>query len=454
MARRSLSLHITVHSSGRAAVLLGLLFGLAGTSSSAVTVALPELAGDLGITPATAAWIISGYTVALAVATPTHGRLADMLGIRLPLVVGVSAMSLGALVAALAPSFPVLMGARIVQGLGAASVAVLATALISARWSGAEQGAALGRVAGVSATLSALGPIIGGALEALGGWRWALALPVVALLALPALWRAAPTGGSGERIDVTGAALVAVAASGLVLLIQSPSAGILAAVLGAVLLAAGVPLVALRVRAHPHGFLPRTIITNGTVLRSAFATAAVPASWFALLLGVPLAAASWGWTPLQTGLLLVPAAVFGFASPPVARRLLARLGARRTIALSCPAAVLALLVAALGAALASPVLLAVAVVLNTVAFGVGQPAMISAVGAAVPAAQRGVAIGIATLVFLTGASVGAALIGGLATVVGAPIAFCVLVALPVAGLATLLLGGRERTPVAAAVPAP
>ncbi len=97
MARRSLSLHITVHSSGRAAVLLGLLFGLAGTSSSAVTVALPELAGELRITPATAAWIISGYTVALAVATPTHGRLADMLGIRLPLVVGVSAMSLGAL---------------------------------------------------------------------------------------------------------------------------------------------------------------------------------------------------------------------------------------------------------------------------------------------------------------------------------------------------------------------
>ena len=65
------------------------------------------------------------------------------------------------------------------------------------------------------------------------------------------------------------------------------------------------------------------------------------------------------------------------------------------------------------------------------------------------AGQRGrdVAIGIATLVFLTGASVGAALIGGLATVVGAPIAL--LVALPVAGLATLLLGGRERTPVAA-----
>ncbi len=439
-------LHPDVHSSGRAAVLLGLLFGLAGTSTSAVTVALPELAGELGVTAATAAWIVSGYTVALAVATPTHGRLADMVGIRLPLVIGVVAMAAGALVAALAPSFPVLMAARIVQGAGAAAVPVLGTALISARWSGPEQGAALGRVAGVAATLSALGPLAGGGLEALGGWRWALALPVVGLLALPALWRAAPAGGSGERIDTLGAVLVAIAASGLVLLIQSPSAGPVAAVLGAALLAVGGPLVALRVRTRPDGFLPRAIITNGTVLRSAFAAAAVPASWFALLLGVPLAAASWGWSPFATGLLLLPAAAFGFASPPVARRLLARIGPRRTIAIACPTAIVALLVAALGGATTSPVLLALAVVLVTTAFGIGQPAMISSVGAAVPAAQRGVALGIATLVFLTGASVGAALVGGLSGVVGIPIAFCLLVALPVAGIVTLLLGEPDRAP--------
>ena len=87
-------------------------------------------------------------------------------------------------------------------------------------------------------------------------------------------------------------------------------------------------------------------------------------------------------------------------------------------------------------------LLSGAVALVTVAFGVGQPAMISSVGAAVPADRRGVALGVATLVFLTGASVGAALVGGLAEVVGVPVAFCLLVALPVAGVATLLIGGR------------
>jgi MFS family permease len=430
-----------VRSSGRSAVLLGLLFGLAGTSTSAVTVALPELAAELEVSAPTAAWMVSGYAVALAVATPTHGRLADMVGIRLPLVLGVAAMSLGALVAALAPTFPVLMVARVLQGAGAAAVAVLATALISSRWRGTEQSAALGRVAGVSATLSALGPLLGGGLEALGGWRWAVALPVIGALAIPMLWRIAPAGGTGERIDRVGGILLALAASGLVLVLQSPSAGAVAGTVGAVLLVVGAPLSALWVRIRPHGFLPREIVTNSTVLCSAFAAAAVPASWFALLLGVPLAAVSWGWSPLATGVLLLPAAVIGLVSPRLARVALARLGPRRAIALACPTAVIALLVAATGGATASPVLLALAVMLVTSAFGVGQPAMISAVGAAVPAEQRGVALGIATLVFLTGASVGAALVGGLADVLGVPAAFALLVVLPLAGLLALL---RDR----------
>ncbi len=440
-------------STGRLAVLLGVMFGLAGSSTSAVTVALPELAADLGVTASTAAWIVSGYTVALAVATATHGRLADMFGIRLPLCLGVAAMALGAVAAALAPTFALLMVARVVQGIGAAAVPVLATALVSARVEGGAQAAALGRIAGIAATLGAFGPLAGGALEAAGGWRWAVALPAVGALALPLLWRAAPSHGSGEPVDVRGAVFVAMAATGLVLLIQSPSAGALTAGVGAALLLLGVPATVAHVRARPEGFLPRTIITNGTVLRSAFATAAVPASWFALLVGVPLAAASWGWSPLATGALLLPSAAIGFVSPLLARTVIGRVGARRAIALACPTAVVALLVAALGGAASGdrvgPALLSGAVALVTVAFGVGQPAMISSVGAAVPADRRGVALGIATLVFLTGASVGAALVGGLAEVVGVPVAFCLLVALPVAGLATLLLGGRPHpTPAA------
>jgi MFS family permease len=438
-----------VVSVGRLAVLLGLLFGLTGSSTSAVTVALPQMAADLGVSASTAVWTVSGYAVALAVATAAHGRLADMVGIRAPLCLGVTAMAGGAVGAALAPTFAVLVVARVLQGLGAAAVPVLAVALVSVRTTGSTQAAALGRVAGVSATLSALGPLTGGALEAVGGWRAAFLMPAVSATALPLLWRAAPSDGTGERIDLRGAVLVGTTATGLVLLIQSPSSGTATAVVGGALLLVGLPATVAHVRARPAGFLPREILANGTVLRSAFATAAIPASWFALLLGVPLAAASWGWSPLGTGALLLPSAAIGFLLPRIARAVIDRFGARGAIAAACPTAISALLAAALGAAAGGrlgPALMSGAVALVAVAFGVGQPAMVSSVGAAVPADRRGVALGIATLVFLVGASVGAALVGGLADVVGIPGAFCLLVALPVAGLVVLLRGKADPAP--------
>lgn len=433
---------MVVGSPGRTAALLGILYGLAATGTSAATVTLPRLGDELGVGASTSAWVISAYAVMLAVATPLHGRLADAVGLRMPLCLGVLAMALGAIGSALAPTFTVLVIARVVQGFGAASLPVLATALVSTLWSGSDRSAALGRLAGVAATFSALGPVFGGGLEGLGGWRLAIALPALGLLAIPWLARLAPSGGTGERIDRIGAVLVAVAATGLVLLLQSPSSGLVTAIVGFVLLAAGAPAVAAWVRARPDGFLPRRVVTNTVVLRSAFAAAAVPASWFALLVGVPLTAAKWGWTPLQIGLLTVPAAVIGFVSPWFTRQVLGRVTAQRAIAAACPIAMAALLVAATAAVVQSPVLLAFALVLVTIAFGIGQPALISAVDGAVSEFDRGVAIGIATLIFLVGASIGAALVGGLAEVAGVSVAFCALVALPVAGLTMILRSPR------------
>jgi MFS family permease len=81
--------------------------------------------------------VISGYAVALAVLTAVHGRIADIVGVRGPLVAGVVLMATGALVSAAAPSFGWLVAGRVVQGVGAAAVPVLGIALISARWDGA-----------------------------------------------------------------------------------------------------------------------------------------------------------------------------------------------------------------------------------------------------------------------------------------------------------------------------
>lgn len=433
----------------RIAGFVGLLFGLAGMGSAATAVTLPAIAADLGLSTAASSWIISLYVLLLAVATAVYGRVADLAGIRLPLMVGVGLMAGGAVAGALAPSFDLLLAARVMQGAGAASVPVLGMAIVSARYDGAVRAGALGRVAGTAAAVTALGPLIGGSLSQLAGWRPVIALPALGLLVVPALWRALPTRGSGARLDVLGAVLVAGTASGLVLLVQSPASGIVVAVLGVVLLAVGLPASAARVRLRPQGFLPREVVTEPIVVRSALASSAVPAAWFALLIAIPAVLAARGWTPLHVGLALVPSAAAGFLAPKVAGPLLVRVGAARSLALAGGMASLALLLAALGAAAGLPPLLVLAVVLVTGAFGLGQPALMAAVGDAVAADVRGVALGIATLVFLVGGGVGSAVVGGLGEVLGLPTSLLALALFPLLGAAGLLPALRAPAPARA-----
>ena len=423
---------------GRVAVLVGLLFGLAGMGSAAVAVTLPAIAADLGLTTGGASWSISLYALMLAVATAVYGRVADLAGIRLPLLVGVGLMTGGAVLGAFAPSFEVLLGARLLQGTGAAAVPTLGMAIVSARYEGTVRTAALGRVAGMAAAVSALGPLAGGLVADLAGWRAVVALPALGLLVVPALWRAVPSQGTGARLDILGAVLVAGTAAGLVLLVQSPASGTVVATAGAVLLGLGVPAVAARVRRRPEGFLPKAVVHEPVVVRSALAASAVPAAWFALLIAVPAVLAAEGWTPLQVGLALVPSALTGFLAPRLAGPLLARLGPARSLVTSGITAAVALGVAALGAAVGSAPVLVTAVVLVTFAFGLGQPALMAAVGGAVPADVRGVALGIATLVFLVGGGIGSAVVGGIGEVLGLDRSLLLLALLPLAGCLALV----------------
>lgn len=421
----------------RISLLVGLLFGLAGMGSSSAAIALPVLARDLDVSTGVSAWAISLYALMLAVATAVYGRVSDLVGIRLPLLVGVGLMTAGALVGSLAPVFPVLLAARIFQGAGAAAVPTLGVAIISFRFHGAVRAAALGRVAGVAAAVSCLGPLAGGSIEGLLGWRAVIALPMLGALLVPLLWRSLPTEGSGARLDLLGAVLVAGTAAGVVLLVQSPSTGPAVAAVGAALLMLGAPSVAWWVRRRPHGFLPLSVIRNPAVVRSALAAAAVPAAWFALLIAVPAVLVGRGWEPWLVGVALLPSAVTGLLAPGVAGPLLTRIGPPLSLASAAVIAAVALAVAALGASHGSAVLLVVAVVAVTLAFGLGQPALMAAVGDAVTDDVRGVALGVATLFFLVGGGVGSAVVGGLGDVLTMGGALLLLAALPVLGLVAL-----------------
>jgi MFS family permease len=418
----------------RVAVLTGVLFGLTGLGSSSAAIALPVMAESLGVTTGVSAWAISLYALMLAVATAVYGRVSDLVGIRGPLLFGVGLMCLGALLGAFAPNFTVLLVGRLLQGAGAAAVPTLGVAILSRRYSGPARTAALGTLAGIAATVSCLGPLAGGTVEHLLGWRAVIALPVLSALLIPPLWHALPTGGSGARLDLLGAVLVAGTAAGVVMLVQSPSTGPTVALVGAVLVVLGAPATAWWVRRRPYGFLPVAVLRNPVVVRSSVAAAAIPGSWFALLIAVPAVLVADGWEPWQVGVALLPSAATGLLAPRVAAPLLDRIGGRPSLIVAGSVAALSLMVSAGGAATGSATLLVAAVVTVTFAFGLGQPALMAVVGDAVPDDVRGVAFGLATLMFLVGGGVGSAVVGGLAEPLGMTGALLLLAALALVSL--------------------
>ena len=434
----------------RLSLLVGVLFGLAGFGSSSAAIALPVLAEDLGVSTGVSAWAISVYALFLAVATAVYGRVSDLAGIRGPMTFGVVLMTVGAAAGALAPSFGVLIVARILQGAGAAAVPTLGIAAITRRFDGRTRTLALGRVAGIAAALSCLGPLTGGTVEAVLGWRAVIALPMAGLALLPLMYRGLPTEGSGARLDVLGAVLVAATSGGFIMIVQSPSTGATVAVVGALLLVLGVPAVSAWVRRRPDGFLPLSVIRNRTATVSAVAASAVPAAWFALLISVPAVLVADGWEPWQVGVALLPSAVTGLLAPRLATPMVDRLGASLALVLAGLAAVVTLGVAAVGAELHSATVLVIAVVTLTLAFGVGQPALMAVVSNAVEPDVRGVALGLATLTFMAGGSVGAAVVGGLTDVAGTAGSLALLAVLAVVLVAPAARAVLPRRPPARA----
>ena len=422
----------------RVSLYLGLLFGFAGMGSAAAAMALAPLAEAYDVSMGAAAWTISLYALMFGVGTAVYGRVADLQGPRFPMLVGLSLMTFGALVAALAPTFEVHLVGRLFQGAGAAAVPTLGAAIVTARYAGAVKSSAFLRLAGTAAAVTSLGPLAGGLLVDSISWRLAIALPIVAVLFVPLLWEALFVGGTGARLDFLGALLTAVAAGGVVLLLQSPSTGLPVALAGLLLVLLGFPAVAAWVRRRPHGFLPLSVIKNPVIVRSALAAAAIPAAWFAMLVAIPAVLLADGWAAWQVGLALVPSGAVALIMPRVVGLVIERVSAPLALIFSAVVAAFALLGCALGAGLDLPALLIVSVLGATVSFGIGQPALQTAVGDAVEPSVRGVALGIATLVFMVGGSLGSAVVGGLGPVLGLGTSIGVLTALPVLGILLLI----------------
>jgi MFS family permease len=426
----------------RPAVLLGTLIALTVIGSSAVTVAIPVVRADLGLDVSAAAWIFAVFSLCFAVATAVFGRIADLAGLRTPLVIGIGLMAAGSAIVGFAPSLTVILIGRVIQGIGAGAVPVLANGIVAARWHGPVRSQLFGTLMAVVSVVSGSGPVIGGAVEALLGWRWVFALPALGLLLIAPIARLAPTERHGGHIDLVGVVATSTAVAGLLGLIQAPTAGPVVGMVGLALLAVGAPIMALRVRARPNGFLPLAVLRNRDIMRAAVAGLSLLAAYFAMLLAAPeLLAELHGWVPLQIGFVLLPAAVVGAMAARWAGQVGPRIGQFRTARYAAVAALSGLVVGAL--APASTVAIVLGLAGAAIGFGAAQAVLVDRVSVATPPAMLGAALGVFNLVVFLGGSIGTAMVGGLSGVLGLPRSLAVMAVLPVVAIATL---SRGRVP--------
>jgi MFS family permease len=140
---------------------------------TAVVVAMPGLAKDLGFDVAGAAWVIDAYSLAFTGALLASGALADRFGRRRSMLIGNTVFLVASIACGLATDGPMLLAARVLQGVGAAFVVTGAIALVASAFPNpGERARAFGIIGVISGVAMALGPTLGGLLASWLGWRW------------------------------------------------------------------------------------------------------------------------------------------------------------------------------------------------------------------------------------------------------------------------------------------
>ncbi len=219
---------------GRSLILVSITTGtfMANVDAAAVTVALPTMAREFDVGLDALQWVISGYFLTITAVLPVFGRLADIVGRKRILNTGLATFVIASLLVALAPTFPFLTAARVLQGVGASMfmATIMATAVTT--FPPEERGRVLGLLTSVVAAGTVVGPGLGGVLTDAFGWRsiFLINVPIGVLGAvgtfvfLPA---DRPAGHpSAQGFDLWGAVLFAGFSSSLLLgLGAGPSAG-------------------------------------------------------------------------------------------------------------------------------------------------------------------------------------------------------------------------------------
>jgi EmrB/QacA subfamily drug resistance transporter len=307
---------------------------MAALDTLVVSTALSTIRLDLGASVEQLEWTVNAYNLSFAVLLITAAALGDRYGRRKFYAVGLGLFAGASALSAVAPSVGWLIGARALQGAGAALVLTLGLALLSAAFPPERRGTAIGLFSAVTGIAVASGPLVGGAVVQGISWEWIFWINVpIGLLAIPlVLSRIEESFGGDTGLDLPGLALVSAAAFGIVWgLVRGNSAGWdsveVVGALGAGLLLVGAFIARERRAQEPmlpiRLFRSRAFSAGNAAIFFTLASLFGAVFFFAQMLQTGL-----GYGPLGTGLRLMPWTVTFITVAPIVGALVDRFGER------------------------------------------------------------------------------------------------------------------------------
>lgn len=313
--------------------------GIVQLPTAAIVVALPTIHHQFDTSITELQWAVTAFYIPFAAFLIAAGRLADVFGRRRLLLVGAAIFALGSALAFAAPNAQLLIAGIAISGIGGAVLMPASMSLITSVFSGERRGLAIGMWGAATELVSGIGVVIGGVLTGELSWRWIFGVDIAfALLIAVLAWRWTPESrdpSASRRIDAGGALLSVSALTALTLaLIQGPTWGWGSAAIIS-LLVSSVALFAALVVAERHAAQPVFDLSFFRHRNFSGATSSVfviDFSFGALLFFLPLYLQEIaGYSPLQTGALLLPLTGLMVVASPLGGKAAARTGPRPPI---------------------------------------------------------------------------------------------------------------------------
>ena len=302
-----------------------------------VVTALPSIHRTLGGSLGSLQWTVNAYNLAFGAGIVTAAALGDRLGRRRVYVAGLAIFTVASAACALAPSVGFLIGARTVQGLGAAIITPLSLTILTAAFPPERRGAIVGLWGGISGLGVAAGPLIGGAVTQGLSWHWVfwVNVPVGVVAVIGAQMGLPESRGDRVRLDLVGLALVSVGAAALIWgVIEGSQNGWSGAqaLTGVCLGAASLLAFVFWERRTHEPMIPIGLFRNVSFSGAVVATFLLGASVYsAAFLTSEFFQFSFGDSPLTTGIRFLPWTATPLVVAPIAGAISDRIGARRLL---------------------------------------------------------------------------------------------------------------------------